>query len=240
MRRDTVSFGISSVHEHIDGMAIGQHPMVTRVLKGAYNSRPPKPHYSSTWKVAQVILWLSSQDTATLGLLDLSMKTVTLCVLTWPCRSAELANMDYESIRFTPEGAIISPLALSLPKQTKAGSAIFPSFDEDTNVCPVRSLQSYCSKTEKHRPKGKHLFLTSRSTRPYHLATSATIARWIKTTLSKASVDTSIFCAHSTRSASTSAAADAGVSIPEILEAADWSSSSTFERFYYRPQAKTN
>ena len=39
---------ISSVHEHIDGMVIGQHPIVTRVLKGAYNSRPPKPRYSST------------------------------------------------------------------------------------------------------------------------------------------------------------------------------------------------
>ena len=69
--------------------------------------------------------------------------------------------MDYESIRFTLEGAIIAPL--SPPKQTKAGSAmkehLFSGFDEDTNVCPVRSVQSYCSKTEKHRPKGKHLFL---------------------------------------------------------------------------------
>ena len=46
---------ISSVHEHIEGMAIGQHPMVARVLKGAYNIRPPIPRYKSTWKVAQVI-----------------------------------------------------------------------------------------------------------------------------------------------------------------------------------------
>lgn len=28
---------ISSVHDHIDGVAIGQHPMVTRELKGVYN-----------------------------------------------------------------------------------------------------------------------------------------------------------------------------------------------------------
>jgi hypothetical protein len=54
-------------------------------------------------------------------------------------------------------------------------------------------------------------------------------------TLSKAGVDTSIFKAHSIRAASTSAAADAGVSIPEILQAADWSSKSTFEQFYHKP-----
>ena len=112
----------------------------------------------------------------------------------------------------------------------------FAQFEEHTNICPVATLREYCSRTTKHKPEGKHLFLTT--TKPFHPASSATIARWIKSTLTRAGVDTTIFCAHSTRSASTSAAADAGVSIPEILEAADWSSKSTFERFYYRPQAR--
>ena len=47
------------------------------------------------------------------------------------------------------------------------------------------------------------------------------------------------FCAHSTRSVSTSAAADTGVLIPEILAAADWSGNSIFEWFYYRPQSSS-
>ena len=74
------------------------------------------------------------------------------------------------------------------------------------------------------------------STKPHGRASSAAIARWIKTILSKADIDTSIFRAHSIRGASTSAAVEAGISIPEILEAADWSNQSTFERFYFRPQ----
>ena len=37
------------------------------------------------------------------------------------------------------------------------------------------------------------------------------------------------------RGASTTAAVLAGILIPEILEAGDWSSQSVFERFYYRP-----
>ena len=44
-----------------------------------------------------------------------------------------------------------------------------------------------------------------------------------------------LYKVHSVRGASTFAAAEAGISIPEILEAADWSNQSTFERFYYCP-----
>ena len=36
---------ISSVHEKADGYKVGQHPLVSRLLKGVFNQRPPKPHY---------------------------------------------------------------------------------------------------------------------------------------------------------------------------------------------------
>ena len=114
----------------------------------------------------------------------------------------------------------------------------FPMFKENTNICPASVLELYNQRTAQHRvEESKEFFITSVKT--HRPATSATIARWIKTALSKAGVDTTIFKAHSVRGAATSAAAEAGVSIPEILEAADWSNRSTFERFYYRPQSKT-
>ena len=41
---------ISLVHEKVDGELVGQHPLISRVLKGVFNERPPKPKYqSSTW-----------------------------------------------------------------------------------------------------------------------------------------------------------------------------------------------
>ena len=52
---------ISSVHEHIEGYPVGQHPQIERILKGAYNLRPPKPRYSNTWKVSTVVTWLDSE-----------------------------------------------------------------------------------------------------------------------------------------------------------------------------------
>ena len=53
--------------------------------------------------------------------------------------------------------------------------------------------------------------------------------------LNKAGVDMEIFKAHSVRSASTSAAAMAGITTEDILKAADWSSEAVFQRFYHKP-----
>ena len=153
---------------------------------------------------------------------------------------AELANLSFQSLSFSPEGASASPL--TPPKQCQPGRAIkeyfFPVFPDRSNICPVAALRVYCDKTSKWRSleavqNNPVVFLTS--TKPHSPASSATIARWIKSALTEAGIDTTIFKAHSVRGASTSAAAEAGISIPEILEAADWSNQSTFERFYYRP-----
>ena len=65
--------------------------------------------------------------------------------------------------------------------------------------------------------------------------TSSTIARWIKSYLQKA-VDTSKFKAHSTRAAAATKAAMFGLTVDEIMKAADWSSEGVFQKFYYRPQ----
>jgi site-specific recombinase XerD len=72
--------------------------------------------------------------------------------------------------------------------------------------------------------------------RPHKPVTSSTLARWIKNILQLAGIDTSIFTAHLVRGVSTSEAFNQGVSIPEILSMASWSRSSTFQKFYYRPQ----
>ena len=54
-------------------------------------------------------------------------------------------------------------------------------------------------------------------------------------------VDTKIFKAYSTRSASTFKAKNRGVSIADIQSMADWSwSSSTSTRFYYKPVFESN
>ena len=42
---------ISSTHEKVGGQSIGQHPLVSRLLKGAFNKKPPMPRYSCFWNI---------------------------------------------------------------------------------------------------------------------------------------------------------------------------------------------
>ena len=45
-----------------------------------------------------------------------------------------------------------------------------------------------------------------------------------------------MFKAHSTRATSSTKAAMAGMTVEEMLQAADWSGKGIFQKFYYRPK----
>ena len=51
---------ISSVHDKVDGVEVGKHPTITRLLKGAFHERPPLPRYTSTWDVNKVLQYLKN------------------------------------------------------------------------------------------------------------------------------------------------------------------------------------
>ena len=111
----------------------------------------------------------------------------------------------------------------------------FPALQDMPKLCPVSCLQEYLRRTQIHRPKdsdSQPLFLSMQ--KPFTPVSSTSIGRWLKDVLQEAGVDTNIFKPHSTRSASTSTAKRCGVSIQDILNAADWSRETTFNRFYYR------
>ena len=72
------------------------------------------------------------------------------------------------------------------------------------------------------------------TTKPYAGAHKDTIARWINCFMKDLGVDTTIFSPHSCRSASTSAASAAVISIDVILEVGDWTNATTFSTYYRR------
>lgn len=85
----------SSVHDKIDGYKVGQHPLVTRLLKGAHHQRPPQPRYSFTWRVDLVTSYIDRLgENDKFSLSEFSAKSVMLLALTRPSRSADLANLD--------------------------------------------------------------------------------------------------------------------------------------------------
>ena len=98
-------------------------------------------------------------------------------------------------------------------------------------------LRAYIKRTAKicnHSGVNQPLFLATQ--KPYSPVTSTSIGRWLKLNSQDAGIDTSVFKAHSTRGASSSAARQSGVSVKDILTAADLSRETTFNLFYYRPR----
>ena len=152
-----------------------------------------------------------------------------LLSLTRPSRSVDLAKLNLVGLRNTPEGAVFLPTALA--KQSRPGKEfkefLFPKFAENEKLCPVQSLSLYIERTKALRGDATQLFISF--IKPHNPVTSSTIARWLKLGMESAGIDTSIFKAHSVRSASTSAASMQGVTTEDILGAADWSTESSFQ-----------
>ena len=215
----------------INGVLVGQHPLVSRLLKGAYHSRPPQPRYRFTWDVEMVLRHLRAIDTSSLK--NLTSKTLMLLALASAGRVADLFLCDTRFITVTEEKAVLG--LAGLRKTQRVGQAAqaleVTRLAEDAPLCPVASLDEYLQRTAGHRGSKTQLFLSIR--RPFGPVSKATLARWMCELLAAAGVVAN-FTAHSVRGAATSAALAKGLSVAEILKAADWRRVSTFRKYYSR------
>ena len=204
---NTYRSALSGVLPPIDGFPVGQHPLVVRLLKGVLNLRPAMPRYQQSWDADTVLTYLqilpSNED---LSLRFLTQKLAILLAITAPKRSSELKLLDLRFMRILPEGA-----EFQLPGLTKTSSEVisvfFAKYSECEKLCVLRCLQCYIMRTDSFRPArdpniANQLLLSYH--RPHHPVQSCSIARWIKSILGSAGIDTAIFKSDSTRSASTS------------------------------------
>ena len=242
---NTIRSAISMTHDHVEGIPMGQHPLVSRLLKGVYNLRPPQPRYTATWDVDIVVRFFQALgNNGTLPLKILSQKLALLMALVDASRVSELQALDLRYRLYRPEGVVFSMPTLGKKRIVGAPpkQVMFGAFPEDDRLCVVKCLKHYEAVTMHHRNKEpgspQPLFLSY--IKPHGPVTSQRIAHWLKEILGKAGVDTSTFKAHSVRGASSTAASEKGVLIEDILRTADWSSDSTFQRFYYRPSQQNS
>ena len=212
--------------------------MCTRFLKGIYNCRPPCPKYSCTWDVDIVLRYIENlPDNKDLSFQQLSHKLVMLMALANTDRCSDLAALDlsYHSSVGNGERFWIPGLMKSRRKGPPLES-FYSSFPEAPRLCPEATLHCYVERSKHLRcgSQGKDPPLIS-VRKPHKPVKPATIGHWIKAMMKAAGINTDMFSAHSTRGASTSKANTLGVLSADILKAANWSSTSTFWRFYHRP-----
>ena len=212
---------------------LGEDPLVVRFMKTVYNLRPNLPKYIATWDVSIVLKYIEKQSPAKfLSLSQLTHKLITLLALVTGQRIQTLHALNLQHCKIENKTIVFTIMSLlkhSKPSNKASNQVVLHAFDNNKKVCPVFLIKYYIRRTKSLRDNTQ-LFISPH--RPHHPVAKSTLSRWVKLTLAKAGINTDIYTAHSTRSASTSAAAAASVDISKIMKAASWTNASTFKRFY--------
>ena len=229
---------ISAFHTGFNGISVGEHPKVKKLMRGVNNIRPPQPKYTVIWEVDQVLQTIKTlypNDTLTPKLL--TEKTCALLGLIAIPRGCELSYMD---TKLMGKGRNLYSFSFNknfkASKQGKRAKDLYiHEFEEDISICPVRTLDAYIQMTKPWRDSNGETQLFLSYIMPHEGIKKCTIAKWVKNLLKLANIDTSFYQAHSFRSVSSSRAKTQGLSLEDILKRRNWSRSSTWEKFYHRP-----
>ena len=236
---------ISAVHNGFqDGSSIGSNPVISDLLKGMFNKRPPARRLAPSWSINDVLQSLTVPPFEPLhrAPLDaLTLKTVFLIAAASARRRSEIHALSIKPgfTRFSPAGVHLLPDPAFLSKNQSilfTPDPIFlpdmsegSSIREDKLVCPVRALKWYIDKT-KHLRTSEALFILPRA--PYSPASKDTISRWIVSLIAKHAKPGESIRAHDVRAHASSTAWFRGVPLLDIMKAAAWKTPSSFVSTY--------
>ena len=188
---NTLRSMLSKTLQHVEGFPIGEHPLVKTLLNGCYNRNPPRPKYDAIWNPDLVIQFAkNSLEDSNLSMKELSEKTATLIALATLMRVSEIADIDFASITFSGSKVIF---ALINPTKTQRSgprqSFVIDSSPEE-NACPVLALKTFITRSKEWKTDLNRHALFISLIEPHAPVTPNTVARWIKSYLSKSGVDT--------------------------------------------------
>ena len=232
---------ISAYHKPVvvDGtntsVKTGRHPLVSALMGGVNNMRPPQCRYSFTWDI-ETVLCLFKSWPEPLTSKQLTIKVTTLLALIGVPRGAELHQFNLNFMADHGDKYVFQ--LVGTVKNVKSGVKPQPLeyhiHKEDRKLCPISCINQYIALTEPWRSRGEPSSLFLSFQKQHKPVCKATLARWIKEALHLADVDTKVFQAHSLRGASTSKALLKGLSVKEVVDHGKWSLESTWQKFYHK------
>lgn len=210
---------------------------IHRFLRGVYRLKPPNPKYDYTWDTNKVLNYVSDLYPYTdITLEALSRKTISLLAIASAQRIQTLSIIKLNNISIENDMIVIKIPDLIKTSRPGAFQPLIrlPFIRENPSICPATVLQAYIDKTSALRQGNSddHLFISLR--KPHKKVSAQTLGHWIKQVMANSGIDISIFGAHSTRHASTSAAHRLGVNLEVVRKAAGWSDSSNVFLKYYK------
>jgi len=218
------------------GLNINQR-LVNRVLRAASLLHPPAPRYASTFDITTVYRFIEQhwRDHLVISFRDLSCKTAFLLSARAILRSSDLARISASTIRFSANSV---SFVVKQPKESSVKEPHRPVVLHCTQPsvsCGVCTLRAYMTRTFGWRSvfgDDDHLFMSVDD--KFTPVSAQRIAKWITFVLQMAGIDTTIFKAHSVRSATATNLRRQGASVEDVMRHGHWRSRSVFSRFYDR------
>ena len=104
---------------HIPGVPVlANHPLIQKVVKGAYNTRPPAQRYVVIWNTDTLLHYLDSLDNTLLNFKLLSYKVTVLLTILSGQRVSTLHKFRLSQLQLTTDMAVFN-LGTSLLKHSK-------------------------------------------------------------------------------------------------------------------------
>ena len=176
-----------SAFVNIDNMPAGEHPLITRFLKGVSNLRPSRPRYTQTWDPSGVLHYLKAWGpTDELPLDKLTKRLLLTFLLATGQRLQALHHLKAEGISWGPEECtIVYTTKLKTNDPQKNPLQLHFRKYSDSALCIYSHLLQYLAKTAAARP---YVIGTIRA--PHTRVSLDTVSRYVRETLTDAVVDT--------------------------------------------------
>ncbi|KAK2823508.1 hypothetical protein Q7C36_020108 [Tachysurus vachellii] len=248
---------ISACHVGFGDRSAGQHPLISRFMKGARRIRPVSRQMVPLWDLPIVLEALSQhpfEPLEAVSLKYLSLKTALLLALVTAKRVSDLHALSVSpsclqfapgltKVSFRPNPAFVPKVLESTYRCPSTELAAFhpPPFSSPEErklnaLCPVRALRAYVGRTAGFRTCDQ-LFVSWATPHTGKPLSRQRLSHWIVEAISVAYGCRGLqppagLRAHSTRGMATSWALLRGVSVLDICSAASWATPHTFVRFY--------
>jgi len=219
----------------INGPKVGEHPLVCRFMAGIRKLKAPVPKYPVFWDASVLLNHLASWKVSPSCLKDVTLKLATIIACLSLQRVHTITNIDCNP-KFEASATFLFVYKdLKVARNRPYFVVSLPPPGDADPLATTSLLKTYLDLTEKIRPAGKRQLFISYS-RPHNPVSTDTVARWIRSVMSDAKIDSSVFGAHSVRGASASAAQVQQAPLESVLRAGDWSGLRSYSKHYQRKE----
>lgn len=217
--------------------SLGSHPLVTRYVKGIFNTKPPVPRYQHIWDARIVLDKL--RNWGPVGNLTLKQLTLKLCIMLALLGAARTQLLKaFRTDKIDISDSHVQLRVDDLMKTDRPGRVghelVLKAYPVDRRLCIVTTIRRYLELTKNLRSNSNKQLLISIN-EPHGPVSKDTIAKWIRQMLALAGLDVNIYKAHSVRAASVSAARVNFLPVQDIIKRAGWTGEQTFNKYYNKP-----